>query len=64
MTDENNPLPVFEPVKPIGVCGLCQNELYPHSTCQHLARPDNCPLHGERWNELKMMHAARNIYIR
>lgn len=63
MTDETDNLPTFEPVKPIGKCGLCNNYLYPHSTCQNLARPDACPLEGDQWLQMKRIRATQNIYV-
>lgn len=64
MTDKPNDLPTFEPVKPIGKCGLCGNLLYPHSTCHSLPRPDACPLEGDQWRQMKQIRNMQNYYVR
>ena len=42
-------LPVFDAVKPIGQCGACGTELYPHSTPNICSFRADCPMHGDRW---------------
>lgn len=66
MVEESPQLTIFEPVKPVGKCGLCGNLLYPHTQmCQNITQPNcdsglvgaqpNCPLLGPEWSNYQYL---------
>lgn len=61
MSDE---LPVFEPVKPVGVCGGCGHSLYSHTShCRAALGPkDDCPLFSDEWNRGKRVRDMMNAW--
>lgn len=60
MTD----LTVFEPIKPIGKCGACGKDLYPHSTPNICDYRQDCPMHGDAWRGYQRMRDMQNAYVR
>jgi hypothetical protein len=53
-------LPVFEAVKPVGTCGACGTELFPHSTPNQCNYRKDCPLHGDKWRDYQSARRMQN----
>lgn len=54
---------VFEPINPIGKCGACGRDLYPHSSPNICDYKENCPMHGERWLTYQAARRMQNSRI-
>ncbi len=54
---------VFEPINPVGKCGGCGRDLYPHSTPNICDYRQDCPMHGERWLAYQQALKMRNVRI-
>lgn len=56
-------LPVFEPVKPVGKCGIpdCARDLYPGSTPNICGFRQECPMNGEAWLQYQAARRMQNV---
>lgn len=56
-------LTTFEAIKPVGTCGACGRDLYPHSTPNICDYRQDCSMHGEPWKQYQLALKMRNTFI-